>query len=124
MAQSGHRDAGKIGSKARDMTKDQLLAFYTKLDEPARALFLIELAHNLTVVARGAYFQGSVTDPAKVIKANEFQHRLTRISADVLQGKTHRSPEQVTERITMGFIELDAAHFVERVVDRWSQDSK
>jgi hypothetical protein len=104
------------------MTQDQLLAFYAKLDESERALFLIELAHNLTVVARGSYFQGAVTDPEKLIKANEFQHRLTRIAADALQGKSPHTPEQTIERIVMGFTELDAAHFVERVFGRWSND--
>jgi hypothetical protein len=56
------------------MTQDQLLTFYAKLNEKEKVLFLLELAHNLTVVARGAYFQGHVQDPTKLMKANEFQN--------------------------------------------------
>jgi len=93
-----------------------------KLHGSERVLFLIDLAHNLTVVARDAYFQGNVNDPEKLIKANEFQHRLTGIAADVLRAKSHRTDEQTIERIFMGFTELDAAQFVERVVARWSHD--
>jgi hypothetical protein len=118
MAQIGRDGLREI----RDMTHDQLLAFYTKLHGSERVLFLIDLAHNLTVVARDAYFQGNVNDPEKLIKANEFQHRLTGIAADVLRAKTHRTDEQTIERIFMGFTELDAAQFVERVVARWSHD--
>lgn len=105
-----------------EMTRGQLLSIYLKLDKTDKARLLIELAHNLTVVARDAYFQGSVTNPTKVIAANEFQHRLTRMAADVMDEKSHSTAEQTIERIVMGFTELHAARFVERVVTRWSHD--
>lgn len=104
------------------MTRDQLLSIYIKLDKTDKARLLVELAHNLTVVARDAYFQGSVTNPAKLIATNEFQHRLTGMAADVTDEKSHRTAEQTIERIVMGFDELHAMRFVERVVARWSRD--
>jgi hypothetical protein len=104
------------------MTPDLLLSIYLKLDKTDKARLLIELAHNLTVVARDAYFQGSVTNPAKLIAANEFQHRLTRMAADVMDEKSHRTAEETIERIVMGFTELHAARCVERVVARWRHD--
>jgi hypothetical protein len=80
---------------------------------------LLELAHNLTVVARGAYYQGEVQDQAKLIKANEFQHRLIRMAANALRRRQIHTEEQTVNYLFGGFAELSAVHFVERVVDHW-----
>jgi hypothetical protein len=101
------------------MTRDQLLTFYTKLEEREKVLLLLELAHSLTVVARGTYGQGQVQDPMKLIKTNEFQHRLSRITANILRRKRIHTDKEVVEHLFEGFAELEAMYFVERVVDHW-----
>jgi hypothetical protein len=82
---------------------------------------LLELAHNLTAFARSAYFHGEGQIPAKLIKANEFQNRLTRMAADALRRKQTCSEGDIADSVLGESAELDAVHFVEQVADHWGQ---
>lgn len=78
----------------------------------------MDLTHNPTVVARDAYFQGEVNKPDKLIRANEIQHRLSRMALDIIDGTTFRDDNETVEYLLIGFAEVDATTVFEDTVKR------
>jgi|SRR5271170_201038 len=100
------------------MTPEELGAQFARLTQQEKLRLLLDLSHNLTVAARDAYFQGEVDKPDKLVGANEFQHRLTRMALDIIDGTTFMKDDEIAEYLLVGFAELGATNFLEDSVKR------
>lgn len=98
------------------MTKEQVLAVYAQLGKEERIRLLVRLSHKLTVIARDAYFQGKVQNPAKLIRTNELQHRLVGLTIDLIDGQAVRTDQEIAEYLLTGFAEIDATAMLEQTL--------
>ena len=97
---------------------EQLLAFFEALSEKQKAIFLVRIAHELTLVGRATYMQGKVLEPEKLLKVNEFQHRLSGMISDHLQNKHFHDDGEMIRRIVLGYEELQAGAVLAGLVKR------
>jgi hypothetical protein len=79
---------------------DEELAFYRSLSASQQQRFLAILAHELTILARGAYSVGGegIDNPPLIRAINEMQHHLLATLSKHLEGSTERWPEDVLFR--------------------------
>jgi hypothetical protein len=95
------------------MNLEQLGVRYAGLGQQERVRFLVQLLNKLTVTARETYAQGEIKDPSRVIGINEFQHRLSRIALDAIDGRTIRTDAEVAEYLFVGFTDLGVIKVLE-----------
>jgi hypothetical protein len=83
---------------------DEAVAFYRNLSASQQQRFLAILAHELTILARGAYSVGGegIDDPPLIRAINEMQHQLLATLSKHLEGNTERWPEDVLFRALAG----------------------
>jgi hypothetical protein len=76
---------------------EEELAFYRSLSASQQQRFLALLAHELTILARGAYSVGGdgIDEPSVIRAINEMQHRLIATLAKHLEGDQERLPDDV-----------------------------
>ena len=98
------------------MTREQLGVHYAGLGQKERARFLLQLSHKLTIIARETYSQGEVKDPARIVGINEFQHHVTRMAIDAIDGGAIRTDPEVAKYLFVGFTDLGAVKVLEDVV--------
>lgn len=99
-------------------TMETLLAFFEALNEKQKVVFLVRIAHELTIVGRATYMQGKIQEPEKLIKVNEFQHRLSGMISDHLQNKYVRTDAEMIRRIFLGYEELEAPGVLAGLLER------
>jgi uncharacterized protein (DUF1786 family) len=97
---------------------EKLSALFVDLDNERQVLLLVEIAHHLTIVAREAYLQGEVQDANKLMRANEFQHRLLRMISNKLTNERIHTDEEIVQRILVGFEEIGGLGALEQLCDR------
>jgi hypothetical protein len=97
---------------------EKLLAFFEALNEKQKAIFLVRIAHELTIVGRATYMQGKIQEPEQLVKVNEFQHRLSGMISDHLQNKHVRDDSEMIRRIFLGYEELQASGVLGELVRR------
>jgi hypothetical protein len=100
------------------VTSEQLRVWYGELEQLGKVRFLIELSHHLTLIARDAYSQSEIKKPELLIKANEFQHRLSRMAVDTIDGTIFMNDGEVAEYLLVGFGELGETKFLEESLKR------
>jgi hypothetical protein len=71
------------------------LAFFGALSAEAQAKFLAQYAFELTIASRDTYEVGTdaLTDPRRLRKFNELQHRILGHLRDLLRGDSDRRPD-------------------------------
>ncbi len=100
------------------MSQNEALSAYSRFTEEERIRFLLELSHGLTVIARDAYFQGVIEKPDKLIKSNEFQHRLARLALDIMDKQVVHTDDEIAEYLRAGFAEVEGTEMLEEVIKR------
>jgi hypothetical protein len=83
------------------MTYAETTAEFLKLPPPKKARFLLNLAHALTVRARGAYVAGGagVSDGARLRAINELQHKVIGHLVYLADGDRSGYPDDVLARM-------------------------
>ena len=99
-----------------DMNQNEVRSAYSRFTEEERIRFLLELSHRLTVIARDAYFQGVIEKPDKLIKANEFQHRLARLALDIMDKQAVHTDDEIAEYLRAGFADVEGTEMLEEVI--------
>lgn len=97
------------------MDQAELLAAYRSESNEAKVRLLLELSHKITIVARDACEEGEILKPGKLIKINEFQHRLLRIILDLVGGQGVRTDDEVAEYLYVGCTECGATQMLTEV---------
>ncbi len=101
------------------MDQSDVLAKYRELGEQEKVRFLLMVCHWLTVGARDAYSEGTVENPAKLVQANEVQHRLTGIALEVVGQRCVRTDTEIAAFLFTGFAEVGALDLLEEVIKGW-----
>ena len=98
------------------MTREQLRVRYAELGQQERVRLLVHLLNGLTVTARETYFQGDIKDPTRLIGINEFQHRLSQMALDAIDGEDFRTDAEVAEYFFVGFTDLGVIKVLEDAI--------
>ena len=98
------------------MNQQQFVTTFADLSKQEKIRLLLRLAHEITVIARDAYFQGRVQNPAKLIKANEVQHRLIGMIIDLVDRHTVRTDKEIAQYLLAGFADLSATKMLEEII--------
>lgn len=85
------------------MTTDEAIAVFSSYSLGEKREFLAQLMYELTVVARDDYAPGEagLTDPERVRRINEVQHRLSAFLLKLLRNDPQRYPDDVLVRIVL-----------------------
>lgn len=100
------------------MNQSEFSAVYSKLTDEEKVGLFLELSHGLTVICRDAYFQGVIEKPDRLIKANEFQHRLARMALDIMDRQVVHTDDEIAEYLRVGFAEVEGTETLEEVIKR------
>ena len=95
------------------MTTKQLSDLYNGLDDRQKVIMLLRFAHRVTIVARDAYSGGVVRDAQKMMRINEFQHRLIQHALGIIEGSWLRTGSELAEYLIAGFDEIGAASILD-----------
>ncbi len=90
-----YRGIRLLEREARPMPLHDLRSTYLALTRNSRLLFLVDLAWELTVHARGTYVAGTeeVAKPQKLRTFNEIQHRVLGHLRHLMYDQDQRYPE-------------------------------
>jgi hypothetical protein len=85
------------------MTADEAIAVFVSYSPDEKAKFLAQLMYELTLVARESYEAGGdgLSDPSRVRRINELQHRTSAFLSALLHHHTERYPDDVLVRIVL-----------------------
>ncbi len=83
------------------MTTDEASSIFSSYSLGEKAEFLAGLMYELTIVARDSYEAGGtgLTNPERVRRVNEVQHRLSAFLWAVLRNDPRRYPDDVLVKI-------------------------
>lgn len=79
------------------MHVQQAIASFRQYCPQEQSAFLLHLAHALTIIARDTYEVGGqgVSQPARLRRINEMQHRVTSFLIALMHQDTRRYPDEV-----------------------------
>jgi hypothetical protein len=85
------------------MTTDEAIAVFSSYSPDEKKEFLAQLMYELTVVARDSYVpeEDGLTNPQRVRRINEVQHRLSAFLGKLLRDDPQRYPDDVLVRIVL-----------------------
>jgi hypothetical protein len=85
------------------MTTDEAIAVFSSCSSEEKKVFVAHLMHELTVVARDSYEVGAdgLTNPRRVRKINEIQHRLSSFLRSLLRDDPRRYPDELIVRMVL-----------------------
>ena len=85
------------------MTIDEAIFAFSSYSAEEKKEFLAQLSYELTVVARGCYEVGAegLTDPQRLRRINEVQHRVSAFLWALLRDDPRRYPDDVLIRIVL-----------------------
>ena len=85
------------------MTVDEAIAVFSSPSIEEKEEFLAQLMHELTVIARDSYEVGQdgLTNPQRVRRINEVQHRISAFLCALLRGDPQRYPDDVLLKIIL-----------------------
>jgi hypothetical protein len=85
------------------MTVHQAIETFSSYSIQEKTAFLARLAHELTILARDAYDVGQdgLTDPPRLRRINEVQHRVTSFLLALIKNDPKRYPDDVLVRIIL-----------------------
>ncbi|HKQ53113.1 MAG TPA: hypothetical protein VJT74_12130 [Pyrinomonadaceae bacterium] len=91
------------------MTSDKAIAVFVSYSSREKEEFLAHLIHELTVVARDSYEVGGdgLTNPQRMRRVNEIQHRASDFLYALLRNNPHRYPDDHLVRIILEHPEDD-----------------
>jgi hypothetical protein len=85
------------------MTVDENIAVFSSYSVEEKKEFLAQLMYELTLVARDSYEVGQdgLTDPQRVRRVNEVQHRVGAYLLALMRDNPSRYPDDVLVRIVL-----------------------
>ncbi len=85
------------------MTVDEAIAVFSSYSRAEQKEFLAHLMYELTVIARDNYEAGQdgLTDPRRVRRVNEVQHRVSAFLWALLRNDPQRYPDDVLIKIIL-----------------------
>ena len=85
------------------MTVDEASAMFSSYSLQEKKEFLAHLMHELTVLARDSYEVGTdnLTNPQRVRRLNEVQHRVSAFLSALLRDNSQRYPDNVLIKIIL-----------------------
>lgn len=85
------------------MSVDEAISTFSSYSAEEKKEFLAQLSYELTVVARGCYEVGTeeLTEPRRLRRLNEVQHRVTAFLWALLRDDPKRYPDDVLIRIVL-----------------------
>ena len=85
------------------MTVDENIAVFSSYSVEEKKEFLAQLVCELTLVARDSYEVGKdgLTDPQRVSRVNEVQHRVGAYLLALMRDNPNRYPDDVLVRIVL-----------------------
>jgi hypothetical protein len=85
------------------MKVDEAISIFLSYSAEEKKEFIAQMSYELTVVARGCYEVGTedLTDPQRMRRINEVQHRVSAFLWALLRGDTERYPDDVLIRIIL-----------------------
>ncbi|HKS29413.1 MAG TPA: hypothetical protein VJS44_16400 [Pyrinomonadaceae bacterium] len=85
------------------MSIDDAIALFSSYSLEEQREFLTRLIHELTVLARDSYEVGKdgLTNPQRMRRINEVQHRISANLYALLHGGSYRFPDDVLMRIVL-----------------------
>ncbi|MDT4896240.1 MAG: hypothetical protein QOH25_1317 [Acidobacteriota bacterium] len=85
------------------MNADKAIAVFVSYSSKDKEEILAHLIHELTVIARDNYEVGhdGLTNPQRVRRINEVQHRISDFLCALLGNNPHRYPDDVLLRIIL-----------------------
>ena len=85
------------------MTVDEAISAFSSYSAEEKKEFLAQLSYELTVVARGCYEVGAegLTDPQRLRRINEVQHRVNALLWALLRDDPKRYPDEDLIRIVL-----------------------
>ena len=83
------------------MTADEAIAVFSSYSLAEKEEFIAQLIYELTVVGRGTYEigQNGLTEPQRLRRINEVQHRLSAYLWALLRNDEQRYPDDVLLRL-------------------------
>ena len=83
------------------MKIEEAIAFFSALSVEEQKNFLVQLSHELTMLARDAYEIGTqdFTNPSQVRAVNEIQHRIASHLLALIKNDTNRYPDETLVKI-------------------------
>ena len=85
------------------MTADKAISVFVSYSSKDKEEILANLIHALTIIARDTYEIGrdGLTDPQRMRRINEVQHRISDFLCALLSNNPHRYPDDVLVRIIL-----------------------
>jgi hypothetical protein len=85
------------------MTAEKAINVFVSYSSKDKEEFLAHLIHELTIVARDTYEVGQdgLTNPQRMRRINEIQHRISDFLCALLHNNPHRYPDDVLVRIIL-----------------------
>ena len=85
------------------MTPDNAIQVFVSYSHSEKKEFLAQLMYELTLIARDSYEVGQdgLTNPQRVRRINEVQHRVSAFLWALLRDDPHRFPDDVLVRIVL-----------------------
>jgi hypothetical protein len=85
------------------MTVDEAISVFSAYSIEEKKEFLAQMVYELTVVARGCYEAGAegLTDPQRLRRINEVQHRVSAFLWALLRDDPRRYPDDVLIKIVL-----------------------
>lgn len=85
------------------MTSDKAIAIFVSYSSKDKEEFAAHLMHELTIIARDSYEVGgdSLTNPQRMRRINEIQHRVSDFLCALQRKSQHRYPDDVLVRIIL-----------------------
>ena len=85
------------------MTADRAIAVFASYSSREKEEFIAHLIHELTIIARDSYEVGgdSLTNPQRMRRINEIQHRATDFLCALQRNNPHRYPDDDMVRIIL-----------------------
>jgi hypothetical protein len=85
------------------MTADEAAAVFSSYSPGEKAEFTAQLIYELTLVARESYEAGGegLSDPRRVRRVNELQHRLSAFLWALLREDPKRYPDELLVRLVL-----------------------
>lgn len=85
------------------MTLDEAITIFSSYSLKEKEEFLVQLMHEVTIVARGSYESGQdgLANPQRMRRVNEVQHRVSAFLLALLRNDSQRYPDDVLVKIVL-----------------------